>query len=187
MKKQFYEKALPEQGVYCVAGIKQGRVLHRFAETIDGLIEHTDKLKENGFDVYVAPNTFKGYSRKSEDAAYARSFFIDLDVNHGSVCYASKDEALSALSAFVTDTGLPDPVQIDSGTGIQAYWLFEESIAAEVWKPYAEKFKNYCIEKGLLIDPSVTSDAARIMRCPNTFNYKTDPPNPTRILSDIEQ
>jgi hypothetical protein len=112
---------------------------------------------------------------------------VDLDVNHGSVCYTSKDEALSALSAFVIETGLPEPVRIDSGTGIQAYWLFEEHIPVETWKPYAEKFKDFCIEKGLLIDPSVTADTARIMRCPDTFNHKTTPPNPTRVLSEIEQ
>jgi len=188
MKKEFYEKALPKQGVYCAAGIKQGRVLHRFAETIDALMDQTDKLKQDGFNVYVAPNSFEGHSRKSDDAVYSRSFFIDLDVNHGSVCYSSKQEALAALEMFTERAGLPPATRLDSGTGIQAYWLFDEDVVASEWKAYAEKFKDYCIEHGLLIDPSVTADAARIMRCPDTLNYKTDPPNLAHLLdTEIEQ
>ena len=142
MRKHFYEKALPTQGVYCAAGIKQGKVLHRFAETIDALIEQTEKLKQEGFNVYVAPNSFNGYSRRSEDAAWSRSFFVDLDVNHGAVCYSSKDEALGALETFVTENELPPPTVVDSGTGIQAYWLFEDDVAIDEWRPYAEKFKD---------------------------------------------
>ena len=184
MKKQFYEKALPTQGVYCAAGIRNGRVLHRFAETLDGLMSHVQNLKEDSYNVYVAPNTFTGHSRKAEDASYSRSFFVDLDVNHGSVCYESKQQALDALDAFIADTGLPPPVRIDSGTGLQAYWLFETEIPVSEWRPYAEKFKNYCIEQGLKIDPSVTADPSRIMRCPETFNYKTTPPNPTAVLDE---
>ena len=187
MKKQFYEKALPRQGVYCAAGIRSGKVVHRFAESIDALIEQTDKLKKDNYNVYVAPSTFEGHSRKTEDAVWSRSFFVDLDVNHGAICYESKDQALEALGAFVTDTGLPPPVRIDSGTGIQAYWLFEDDIAISEWHPYAEKFKDYCIQRGLKIDPAVTADAARIMRCPDTYNYKTDPPNLTFVMDDPEQ
>lgn len=184
-KQYFYEKALPTQGVYCAAGIKQGRVLHRFAESIDALIQQVDKFKEEGYNVYVAPNTYEGHSRKSEDAVYGRSFFVDLDVNHGTVCYTSKDEALGALDTFIAETGLPPPVRVDSGTGIQAYWVFERDVPAKEWQAYAEKFKDFCAEKGLLIDPSVTADAARIMRCPDTYNYKTDPPNKTYVLDDV--
>jgi hypothetical protein len=184
MKKQFYEKILPTQGVYCAAGIKAGKVLHRFAETIDELHVLTDRLKDEGFNVYVAPSTFEGHSRKTEDAVYSRSFFVDLDVNHGIVCYTSKDEALSALGTFVAEVGLPEPVRVDSGTGIQAYWAFDNDVPMDEWRLYAEVFKNFCIEKGLLIDPSVTADASRIMRCPETYNYKTDPPNLAYVLDD---
>ena len=103
---------------------------HRFAETVDALIQHTEDLKDEGYNVYVAPNSFQGYSRKASDAAFARSFFVDLDVNHGAVCYDSKDAALAALDAFVIQTELPPPVRVDSGTGIQAFWLFENNVAA---------------------------------------------------------
>jgi len=91
MEKQFYEKALPTQGVYCAAGItRDGLVRHRFAETIDALMITVESLKQEGLSVYVTPNSFSAHSRKKDYASYSRSFFIDLDVNHGTVCYTSK-------------------------------------------------------------------------------------------------
>ena len=45
MLKQFYEKALPSQGVYCVSGLSNGRMANRFAETLDGVLEEIEKLK----------------------------------------------------------------------------------------------------------------------------------------------
>ena len=46
--------------------------------------------------------------------------------------------------------------------------------------------KIAAIKHGLRCDAGVTSDCARILRVPNTFNYKTDPPKPVKIrwLSD---
>jgi hypothetical protein len=44
-------------------------------------------------------------------------------------------------------------------------------------------FKTICLEH-IAIDPVVTADAARIMRAPETFNHKFDPPEPTSVVSD---
>jgi hypothetical protein len=181
MIKQFYEKALPTQGVYCVAGIKSGVVKQRFVNTLEEIEREVTKFKDSGSNVYVAPNSFNNFSRSADNAAYSRSFFIDLDVGPTKE-YFSVADAESALQTFVDDNELPPPVRIMSGTGLQAYWLFDSNIAIAEWKIYSAKFKKYCISHGLKIDPTVTADAARIMRCPDTYNYKTDPPNPTRVM-----
>ena len=44
MLKQFYEKALPTQGVYCATGIEpgesgKGKATNKFAESIDELLK----------------------------------------------------------------------------------------------------------------------------------------------------
>jgi hypothetical protein len=93
MRKQFYEKALPTQGVYCVALIdpETKRTKHEYAYSIDeleGILQqYSDQTKYN---VYVTPCSFQDESRTASNAAFSRSFFVDLDVNHGSVCYESK-------------------------------------------------------------------------------------------------
>ena len=182
MLKQFYEKALPSQGVYCVSGLHQRRMANRFAETLDGVFEEIEKFKKKGSDVFVALGTFEGYSRKAEDCLFVRSFFIDLDVGEGKE-YDSKEAAHAALYKLEGLAGLPTPVVIDSGGGIHAYWIMDTDIPKDVWKPAAEIFKTICLEH-IAIDPVVTADAARIMRCPETFNYKTGIPRPTSVITD---
>jgi len=184
MIKEFYEKALPSQGVYCVAGIdKEGKITNEFAETLSELLEIVERLKEDKQNVFVALNTFGGYSRRADNALYCRSFFIDLDVGDNPKKYKSKDEALASLNDFVSITRLPPPIRVDSGGGVHAYWLFDRDVPTEEWKPYALKFKQLCLDH-IKIDPAVTADAARILRCPETFNYKKDEPAPTSLLDE---
>ena len=182
MLKQFYEKALPSQGVYCVSGLINGRMSNRFTETLDGVLEEIEKLKGKKADVFVALGTFEGYSRKADDCLFVRSFFIDLDVGEGKG-FATKEDAHAEIESLLLQTGLPEPVRIDSGGGIHAYWIMDTDIPKDVWKPAAEIFKTICLEY-IAIDPVVTADAARIMRCPETFNQKTGTPRPTSVITD---
>lgn len=182
MRKQFYEKALPSQGVYCVSGIdKSGRIDNQFADSLGDLFNLIEDLEKDDVNVFVALNTFTGYSRKAEYAALCRSFFIDLDVGDNPRKYKSKEEALEDLDNFLRITELPPPIRVDSGGGIHAYWLFDSDIPSSEWKLYATKFKQLCSDH-IKIDPVVTADAARILRCPESYNYKTDPPVLTKFL-----
>jgi len=46
MLKQFYEKVLPSQGVYCVSAIdKNKKIINRFAESLEDLFSTIEKLK----------------------------------------------------------------------------------------------------------------------------------------------
>lgn len=181
MRKQFYTKALPSQGVYCVTTIgTDGRVLNRFAETLSDV----ESLIEDVYgtvNIFVALNTFNGHSRRAVNAAYAKSFFLDIDTGEGKD-YLTKADALAALDKFVADSDLPPPVRVDSGNGIHAYWLLDRDVPTVEWLPYAEKFKTFCLDRGLHIDPVVTADAARILRAPETQNLKRTPAVPVVFL-----
>ena len=179
--KEFYTLALPNSGSYCVVEIDPStkRPKHTFVESIDELVEVIDSKQDT--NVFMALSNFKGHSRKADNATSIRSFFVDLDVGEGKG-YDSKEAALISLNDFVMTNELPPPVTVDSGTGVHAYWFFSEEIPVAEWKIYADKFKDYCLGRGLDIDPVVTADIARILRCPNTFNHKTNPPSPTRII-----
>ena len=185
MIKEFYKKALPSTGIYCVATIDPVVKItkHKFVESIDDLESFVESKKNTKTNIFVALSSFKGYSRKADEAQAVKSFFVDLDVGEGKG-YNSKDEALDAIDKFIEANELPPPVRIDSGGGVHAYWIFDKDVPADEWKPYAEKFKNFCLSRGLNIDPVVTADLARILRCPDTFNQKTDPPIPTKVLDN---
>jgi len=184
MQKEFYEKALPSQGLYCAAGIDQeGRTYHRFAESLSELMSHIKGLQDNELNVFVALHTFSQRSRKADCASFCKSFFIDLDVDpENPKKYASKQDALDALNDFVSIAELPPPVQVDSGGGVHAYWIFDQDVPTTEWKTYATKFKKLCLDH-LKIDPAVTADSARILRCPESLNYKKDPPTQSKFLT----
>lgn len=187
MINQFYTRALPTEGVYCVADINPTtkRTRHKFVESIDDLVKTIDSLSAST-NVFVAMSSFKGHSRKADQASYGRSFFVDLDVGEGKG-YESKEDALESLAKFVEANGLPPAITVDSGTGVHAYWFLDKNLPTEEWKVYAEKFKDLCLNNGLAIDPVVTADVARILRSPDTFNYKTNPPTPTKVITWHEE
>lgn len=188
MLKEFYQAVLPSTGWYCVTVITpDGVAINHFSQSVDELVTHIEN--NNKYNVFVPPFSYKSNSRKASNAEFGKSFFIDLDVDPANPKkYTSKTDALNALDGFLTDSGLPPPLVVDSGGGVHAYWVFDEDVPAGEWKPVAECFKAYCLSK-VRIDPVVTADAARVMRAPGTFNYKTDPPRATAVLNfgDLER
>ena len=74
---------------------------------------------------------------------------------------------------------------MDSGNGLHCYWVLTNEISYNEWKPVADFLKQTCVQHGLQADPSVTSDAARILRVPDTFNFKS--PTNKKEVKVIEQ
>ena len=113
MMKEFYKKALPSTGVYCVATIDPIAKLtkHKFVENIDDLAEFVESKKNTPTNIFVALSSFGGYSRKADEAKFVRSFFVDLDVGEGKG-YTSKQDAIDALDQFILENNLPPPVKI---------------------------------------------------------------------------
>jgi Domain of unknown function (DUF927) len=184
MLKQFYEKALPEQGVHCVSTLRSGKIDNTFFESLEDLLGCLSDYsnRPDTPDVFVAMGGFNGYSRRTDNCIALRSLFIDLDVGD-TKSYKTQDEALEDLQKLLDEAKLPDPVVIDSGGGIHAYWVMDQDIPVEEWKPYAVAFKALCLNH-VRIDPVVTADAARIMRCPDTYNHKFTPPRSTGFMVD---
>lgn len=182
--RDFYERVLPAQGVYCAAGIsKTGKVVNLFADSLDDLFDHVVSLVSAESNVFIAPASFNNYSRAADNAAFVRSLFVDLDCGEGKP-FVSQAAALAELAAFCERTELPPPVRINSGGGIHAYWVLDRDVPAAEWRPYAKKFKQFCIDNGLQIDPAVTADAARIMRAAGTYNYKHGLTRETGLIDD---
>ena len=83
MIKEFYKRALPSTGIYCVATIDtiDKTTKHKFVESIDDLEKFVTSKKDTKTNIFVAMSSFKGYSRKADEAKSVRSFFVDLDVD----------------------------------------------------------------------------------------------------------
>ena len=181
----FLQKILPDEGYYCVVGLKDGvSPQQSFYNTWEGIETGIRDLLEGDFNVYFACSSFSNSERRTqENAMYMKSFWLDLDCGEGKP-YPNQADALKALLSFCQTMKLPTPTIVDSGRGINVYWVLKESIKKDEWNPVAKQLKILCKEKGLEADPSVTADSARILRVPDTLNYKTDPPAKVSVLRE---
>ena len=178
----FLATVLPAAGTYCVVGIGRGKTIQTFYTDLDEVAERAYALSEAGIDAYFALATFSENSRKAQHARAMRAFFIDIDCGPGKD-YAEQSEAAVALRGFVTDTGLPEPIVVNSGGGLHAYWPFTEDVTPERWLPAAKAFKAMCVENRLAIDLSVPADISRVLRMPGTSNFKNGGNRPVQIMA----
>jgi hypothetical protein len=123
--------------------------------------------------------------RDREHAIWLVCIPIDLDIKPGSPNhYQSMPDALSSLFLFCDHTGIPRPsLIVFSGGGLHAYWISNRNLTVDEWQPYANGLKNAAKAYGLKFDAACTGDAARVLRVPDTFNWKIpNTPRPVRLL-----
>jgi hypothetical protein len=136
-------------------------------------------------------NYYKGFRGKA-NAQALRSFWYDADISRAgdgkdpSKTYANDKEVVQWVRGFSQSTGIPLPnVWIKSGYGIHLYWVLVDALPLQEWEPYAEAFKALLVANGARGDIGITTDAARILRIPGTFNYKVPgQPAPCYIMLD---
>ena len=181
--KQFLDLVLGSEGYYCVwANNPAKQVQQKFYTSIDEVISEAHDLSDNGWSAFFALGTFeKAGSRVADNVMRMKSFFLDLDCGPDKE-FANQETAIAELRDFCKQHSLPTPTLINSGRGIHVYWILSDAVARDDWWPVAERLKNLCTASGFKADPSVTSDAARVLRVPSTYNYKYDPPLPVTFL-----
>lgn len=124
------------------------------------------------YNIYFTPFSHTKARRNASTAHLCRCFFVDLDCGPGKP-YANQAEALNALMTVCKDTGFPPPNAIvNSGNGVHGYWVINVDLPRDDWLTIAGKLKKFLLGNGLHIDKAVTADPARIMRLPETFNFK---------------
>ena len=180
---EFLSAVLADAGNYCTVGIKQGKLRTRFASDIPSLITEIQGIYGADADTYFAMFSFDPEidppRRLAANAYRAKAFWLDLDCGP-TKDYPSRDLAMAALGQFCADLNLPQPICINSGNGVHVYWVLPESIDKNTWLPVAKRLKDVCVERGLRADPSCTTDMARILRVPETTNFK-NPESPLPV------
>jgi hypothetical protein len=186
-RNTFFNSVLAPEGLYCVVGLKKGAPRQTFVETIDEIDGVVEGLISQGYDAYFgcAKYLLEDEGRTAKNAKWFKAFWLDLDCGENKP-YDTQASALDALRIFVKATGLPRPTIINSGRGVHVYWTLKETIGYNDWKPTAEALKKFCASYNLSADPAVTADAARILRVPDTLNFKDNPPKPVSVLVESQ-
>lgn len=124
--------------------------------------------------------------RSKENSVLLKALWLDIDIKEPPKGYASLTEALDALEVFIKSVGLPPmSAVVGSGGGLHCYWISDRPLKPDEWCPYAEGLKAAAIKFGLRCDAGCTTDRARVLRVPETFNYKTDPRRPVKLLGPL--
>jgi hypothetical protein len=182
-RNSFLSSVLAEEGLYCVVGLRKSVVRQIFVETIEEIDGAVEGFLSQGFDTYFGCAKYlrAEEGRTAQNAKWFKAFWLDLDCGEDKP-YESQTDAIEALKGFVKVTGLPRPTIVNSGRGVHAYWTLTTPIFYNDWKPTAEAFKKFCAIYNLKADPAVTADAARILRIPETLNYKDAPPKAVDVM-----
>jgi hypothetical protein len=101
-----------------------------------------------------------------------RSLWVDLDIGKGTE-FDTQMAGFAALRIFINSLSLPEPTIVSSGYGLHVYWTFDEAVDYNVWKPLANALKDRLSTENFRVkDKGLTADAVRILRIPNTKNFK---------------
>lgn len=186
-KYDFLDLVLSKQGYYCLftklSSAKGGGARNSFYESLDELVSACNSLSDTDNDLYFACAKFQeNTDRTASNAKYFKSFWVDIDCGDKK-SYATHDDALNALNKFCNALGLATPTIVNSGNGIHCYWVLTDTISYNEWKPVASFLQSTANTYNLKTDPVVTADAARVLRIPDTKNYKSKiNPKPVKLL-----
>ena len=174
------------EGWYCALGIdKQDGIRQTFHKTLEEVQAQSELNVENERNAFFALGKFKTKdNRTAANVGWMQAFFLDIDCGpskavpdkHGRIKgYIDQTTGLQAVKDLCKILKLPRPTVVDSGRGWHVYWPLTQPIEVTQWLPVAHTFKARCVEANIIIDPDVPADAARVLRVPNTKNFKDDP------------
>jgi hypothetical protein len=129
-----------------------------------------DKADANGNPVYTG-------DRKQNNAEHLKAFWVDTDIlrpGDGKTidkAYNNEAEIFLALKALKGKLELPNVI-VKSGYGVHLYWVLADPIPAHAWLAHAQAFRAIVQGAGIKADFQCTTDSARLMRLPDTANFK---------------
>lgn len=194
--EQFLARVVAPGNFVCIAwkNPEKGGMAHRFYPYAD-IGDAGSFLKwiaGKGSDAWFTPASFKEAvpetdangklkyvgERLQTNADLIRAFWVDADVQRPGEkakpnTYADLKEVGLWLKRFMNATGMPNPnLVVNSGFGRHIYWVLEDPMTRDEWQPYADALHVAIKQNGFKSEGGITSDAARLLRPPETFNMK---------------
>ncbi len=180
MPETFFEAVLPRSGHYAVFTL--GNKRHHWADSLAQLERQLAlHWKEQG--TYFATASFSEPTQRTQANVLAlRSLRLDIDAGEKKHAanpegtYPTQQAAIKALIDFTGATGLAPSFIVSSGEGLHVYYALDEDLPPARWVPLAKRLAALCAAHELRVDPTVTTDTARILRPPGFLH-----PNGTRV------
>lgn len=186
----------PKEGWYAILGVKDGNPRQKLVETREEADQLVQTYVNQGRDVYFGVAKYiEDNGRKKENVKALKAFWLDIDCGPDKAVpdettgipdgYATQAEGMVALKEFCKVVGLPKPTLVNSGRGLHVYWPLKEEISRAEWEVVAERFRQVCRAQELYVDDKVF-EVARVLRVPDTYNFKDEEPSPVKLLTTCE-
>lgn len=122
--------------------------------------------------------------RSIQNTISSKVLFLDIDVKTPPKGYINTNEALTEFKKFLHHWKLPFPsaIVLSGSGGFHSYWISNRPLTHVEWLPLAESLRSAAVQFGLRFDKQCTVDMARVLRLPETSNYKTTPPGVVKLL-----
>lgn len=182
--RAIYQTAETEQNTYLWT--LPGKTTYPFAATdLQGIANKAAELTAKRQNVYFGVGTSAGSLAfnerpKNTEITGITALWVDLDIA-SSAAHASDQLPPDIASAMqLLPYELPASIIVHSGYGLHAYWIlreyweFETEAEREQASILLKRIQGYvrtqASAKGWKVD--ATADLARVLRCPDTLNYK---------------
>jgi hypothetical protein len=130
-------------------------------------------------------------TRRTDTASMLPFLALDIDLAGGVHAASNLPNDAEQALRLLDETGLPKPTTIiHSGGGLYPIWQFEQpflmsssedrSRVTGLWRAWNQRAKAIWDRQGLKLD--TIADLARVLRVPGSFNPKTEPPRPVKML-----
>jgi hypothetical protein len=146
------------------------------------------KWRRENPDVLGEPTT-RGYS---ETTIALPGLWVDVDVRSPAHKATNLPPNKAAALSLIRKFPLTPTIVVDSGYGLQAWWLFRElwifeneadrQAAQALARRFIATLQAQARTHGWQIDP--TADLARVLRLPGTFNHKLAP-LPVQVIEEV--
>lgn len=148
-------------------------------------------MADGGRDVYFGVGLHgetlgKTQRGTAEGVIAVPGLWLDIDIAGPNHAQTNLPPDIGAAMELLSRLPLEPTVTVMTGGGIHAYWLFKElalladpaerEACAALSRRFQATVREWAREKGWQIDN--TSDLARVLRVPGTFNYKSGTPVP---------
>lgn len=178
---QFLQAVLPqidERGTTYALGFHElgssyGVSERHLSRTANPLFPDPDELAN--WSVWFTPSLFREQKRAQVNAYAAQSLWTDLDVDPTGAkpgTYASVQDAWAAIWQFAQVAQFFPHIVVDSGRGLQVFWLLSRPVNTTEWQQLALRLSVILKTNGVRYDPSRATDIASWMRLPGVQNPK---------------
>ena len=178
----FYTLLLPEEGTKFVA-VHNKYFTHHSVSSIQEMAQKTRDFDAAGKTTYFACASYiapsfnangKTVYRVQENILGAKSLWWDIDCGPNKD-YPDQPTALIKLQAFLAQSGVPNPMIVNSGNGLHCYWPLDEMVDPKRWKQMATLLHELAQFYSFKMDPSRSRDMTSVLRPIETHNRKSTP------------